>query len=71
MARCRPLEVTTSTSTVGLPRESYTERAWILVIDILAGEWTDQSIAKQTKRIENHGNEREQRGYRIIIVVGP
>lgn len=27
MARCRPVSVTTSTSTVGLPRESYTERA--------------------------------------------
>ena len=27
MARCRPVSVTMSTSTVGLPRESYTERA--------------------------------------------
>ena len=27
MARCRPVSVTRSTSTVGLPRESYTERA--------------------------------------------
>lgn len=37
MARWRPLSVTTSTSTVGLPRESYTERAWILVMAILTG----------------------------------
>lgn len=35
MARCRPVSVTTSTSTVGLPRESYTERAWILEMGIL------------------------------------
>lgn len=35
MARWRPVSVTTSTSTVGLPRESYTERAWTLVMAIL------------------------------------
>jgi hypothetical protein len=35
MARCKPVSVTTSTSTVGLPRESYTERAWILEMGIL------------------------------------
>lgn len=30
------MESTRSTSTVGLPRESYTERAWILVIVMLS-----------------------------------
>lgn len=36
IARCRPVSVTRSTSTVGLPRESYTERAWILEMGIVA-----------------------------------
>lgn len=35
IARCKPVSVTTSTSTVGLPRESYTERAWILVMAMM------------------------------------
>ena len=62
--------MTTSTSTVGLPRESYTDRAWILEIGILAREWTDQSIAKHRRRIGNYGNEGEQAGYRLVILVG-
>jgi hypothetical protein len=49
MARWRPVSVTTSTSTVGLPRESYTERAWILEIGILK----DRLIFSQLKERKN------------------
>lgn len=54
MAEYLPLGVVTSTSTVGLPRESKTERAVTAVIDIFGDGW----------KLDRSGN--GMRGYYVL-----